>query len=477
MAEEEVSAAASEASVTTTEQTPGPKKEETLETHGSIEATIESVVRGGTESTCNNNNNAESCVVASDVDREKRLEFADELTEKGSKAFKENDFSEAADCFSRALEIRVLHHGELAMECLNAYYLYGRALLYKAQEEADPLVSIPEKEGETQKDSNKEGSIKAAVTRESSVASVSSNTEWDGSGKEEESSDNSDTDDVAEADEEDADESDLDLAWKMLDVARAIAEKQQLGDTMEKVDILSALAEVALEREDIESSLSDYQKALSILQQLVEQDDRQIAELNFRICMCLEIGSKPKEAIPYCQKAISVCKSRMERLTNEVKISSGSAASELGDGVQQSTNGSQTAKSIKDKEAEIKTLAGLAEDLEKKLEDLQLLVSNPKSLIAEILGMASARARGGESSASPAILSSSQMATANNDGDFDSPTASTAHTNGAAPVTHLGVVGRGVKRVLMSTDAVESSSIKKPVINPPSDKGDGSSAS
>lgn len=54
---------------------------------------------------------------------------------------------------------------------------------------------------------------------------------------------------------EDVDESelDLDLALKMLDIARAIAEKQQLGDTMEKVDILSALAEVDLEREDIES--------------------------------------------------------------------------------------------------------------------------------------------------------------------------------------------------------------------------------
>lgn len=37
---------------------------------------------------------------------------------------------------------------------------------------------------------------------------------------------------------EDVDESelDLDLALKMLDIARAIAEKQQLGDTMEKVE-------------------------------------------------------------------------------------------------------------------------------------------------------------------------------------------------------------------------------------------------
>ncbi|KAG8477045.1 hypothetical protein CXB51_030826 [Gossypium anomalum] len=480
MAEEVTAeAVASEASVTMTEQTPGPRMEETLERQGSVEATIECAVQGGSESTCNNNSKSESCVVAPYVDREKTLEFADELTERGSQAFKEDDFAEAADCFSRALEIRVAHHGELATECIKAYYLYGRALLYKAQEEADPLGSVP-KEDEAQQDAKKEGLFKSALTRETSVASVSSTSEQDGSGKGgEEEDDDSDNDDAAEA--EDADESDLDLAWKMLDVARAIAEKQQLGDTMEIVDILSALAEVALEREDIESSLGDYQKALSILLRLVEPDHRQIAELNFRICMCLEIGSKPQEAVPYCQKAISVCKSRLERLRNEVNNSlesaSSVAASELDDGVQQSSNGYQTVSSVKDKEAEINTLAGLAEDLEKKLEDLQQLVSNPKSIVAEILGMASARARGGEKSASPSVLSSSRMATANSDGHFDSPAVSTANTSGVPAVTHLGIVGRGVKRVLTSTAMVESNPIKKPAIEPSSDKGDSSSAS
>lgn len=53
-----------------------------------------------------------------------------------------------------------------------------------------------------------------------------------------------DDEDTAEADE---DESDLDLAWKMLDVARAIVEKSS-GNTMEKVNILAALAEVSMER-------------------------------------------------------------------------------------------------------------------------------------------------------------------------------------------------------------------------------------
>lgn len=60
----------------------------------------------------------------------------------------------------------------------------------------------------------------------------------------EEDDKDSDDEDLAEADEDD---SDLDLAWKMLDIARAIVEKRS-GNTMEQVDILSALADVALER-------------------------------------------------------------------------------------------------------------------------------------------------------------------------------------------------------------------------------------
>ncbi|KAK9285157.1 hypothetical protein L1049_024343 [Liquidambar formosana] len=451
------------------EATDVPKVDETLasnaeQTQTSNEATVESHTQGGTESTCNNN--AETSALTSDGDREKSLEFADELMERGSKAVKEGDFTEATECFSRALEIRVAHYGELAPECVNAYYKYGCSLLYKAQEEADPLGAVPKKEAESQQDSDKDGSVKNVLNGESSTASVSSNAEQGmgsnhpeeaaddvSSGKDqEEDTEESDVEELAEADE---DETDLDLAWKMLDVARAIVEKQS-NDTMEKVDILSALAEVALEREDIETSLSDYLKALSILERLVEPDNRIIAELNFRICLCLEIGSKAQEAIPYCQKAISVCNSRVQRLTSEAKsLSESRAASpapEVSQVVNQSSNGSQFDNAVSDKESEIETLNGLSGELEKKLEDLQQLVLNPTSILSEILGMVSAaKARGSEKSASSAGIGSSQMGAANNNGDLDSPTVSTAHTNGAAGVTHLGVVGRGVKRVLMNS--------------------------
>ncbi|KAL6224706.1 hypothetical protein ACLB2K_003561 [Fragaria x ananassa] len=458
------------------------------------EATIEiATEEGGTESTCNNtttiNDKPEGSAVtsSSDGDREKTLEFADELMEKGNKAMKEDDFGEASECFSRSLEIRVAHFGELAPQCVKTYYKYGCALLYKAQEEADPLGNVPKKEGESQQESANAGPAKNVLNGESSTASVSSNAEQvaspilqegaldDGvsSGKDqEEDNEDSDVEELAEGDE---DETDLDLAWKMLDVARAIIEKQNSGDTMEKVEVLSALAEVALEREDFETSLSDYQNALSILERLVEPDSRHIAELNFRICLCLEIGSKPDEAISYCQKAISVCKSRVRRLMIESKSFSGSTASSSASedqGVQQSSDATKSDNALTDKQAEIQNLTELCGDLEKKLEDLQQLVTIPRS-IADLMGMVSAKAKASEKSASSAAVGFSQMCTADNNGGFDSPTISTAHTNGSSGVTHLGVVGRGVKRSLTNSGTAETNPGKKPAIDPSESNSEG----
>lgn len=86
--------------------------------------------------------------------------------------------------------------------------------------------------------------------------------------------------------------------------------------------------------------------------------------------------------------------------------------------------------------------------------------------------MVTAKAKGHEKGAYSALTSSSQMGTAST-GNLNSPTISTAHTNGTAGVTHLGVVGRGVKRVLMNSGSTESNPMKKPAIDPPADKGDG----
>lgn len=93
-----------EGSVTMTEQTPKPKEEN--QNQASVDATIQSEAEGGTESSCNYINNGETSAPAAGGGGEKTVEMSDELMEKGRKAMKENDYSEAADCFSRALEIR-----------------------------------------------------------------------------------------------------------------------------------------------------------------------------------------------------------------------------------------------------------------------------------------------------------------------------------------------------------------------------------
>lgn len=70
--------------------------------------------------------------------------------------------------------------------------------------------------------------------------------------------------------------------------------------------------------------------------------------------MCLEVSSKAQEAIVYCQKATSVCKARLHRLTNEVK-----SCSDLT---------SDSNNSIVDKQSEIEILKGLSSELERKVD-------------------------------------------------------------------------------------------------------------
>ncbi|KAI3726242.1 hypothetical protein L1987_66039 [Smallanthus sonchifolius] len=445
-----------------TSQIPAPTVDQAP---ASVDATIDSTGLGGTSSSCNNNNVVETSGLTSDGEMEKSLEYAEELMERGSKANKEEDYVEATDCFSRALEIRAAHYGELAPECVRSYYKYGCALLYKAQEESDPLVSgsVSKKEVSAEHDS-----AKGAESGEASVSSKAKEGSSEGDGGDE---DHEEDDEASDAEE---DESDLDLAWKMLDVARAIAEKQP-GDTMEKVDILSALAEVALEREDVDTSLNDYLKALSMLERLAEPDSRHIAELNFRICLCLEIASKGEEAIPYCQKAISVCKSRLQRLKNETERSSGSMPSGNAESSallnRQSSSASQTTDSVADKEKEIEILTGLSSELEKKLEDLQQTVSNPSIMLSDILGMIAAKGKGGRASVDQTSGGGGGGAgggSTSSRAGMMANTVSTAHTNGDSGVTHLGVVGRGVKRV--SVSSVEPPA-KKPASELSADNG------
>ncbi|KAJ1287548.1 hypothetical protein BS78_02G018500 [Paspalum vaginatum] len=413
----------------------------------------------------------------------KTLERAQELFDRGSKAIEDEEFVDAVDCLSRALEIRTSHYGELAPECASTYYKYGCALLYKAQEEADPLGNVP-------KSIPNEESVKSTASKDDSASSKVSGSNVEdavssekvgaeegqtSNGKDQENGNGEvEKDDDDDGDDEkmgDEDDNDLDLSWKMLDIARAIVEKSP-DNTMEKVKIFSALGEVALEREDIDNSLSDYMKALSMVEQLVEPDHRRVVELNFRICLVYELASKIRDAIPYCAKAISLCKSRIETLK--------SSKDALLAGKDGDVSAAEVGSEKSGPEAEIEQLTGILAELEKKLEDLEQTMSNPSSALDEIMKTIASRAADMQKAADAmpraASFTSSQMATSSN--GFDSSVMSTGATNGstASTVTDLGVVGRGVKRASIKPIAAEPPA-KKPSLDSPSLQGDTSNTS
>lgn len=395
----------------------------------------------------------------------KTLEDADTMFQKGCDALKADDLVDAVDFLSRSLEIRVAHFGELAPECATTYYKYGCALLYKAQDEADPFnesAALAKKAESSSKNAIEETSGKAcegepsaipvtevpirddkgkaSVSDQDGVESMDEGKKDKEEGAEGEETDEEDAGEDVDVEGEDEEDSDLDLAWKMLESARVILDKQE--DTIEKVDVISALGDVSLEREDFQTSSSDYLRALSILERLEEPNSRHISQLCFKICLALQMQNKIPDALNYCQRALSICTSRMQSLTNEAETSKGESvvkdaqANNTSEGDLQ--NGTLAASATED---EVNVLKGLMSDLSDKIEDLKAMMSAPP--LFEVLQ--SIYEEKSISQDKNAFMSgnSHEVASTESSG-FDQPRLPTVPSSGS--VTHLGVVGRGVKR-------------------------------
>ncbi|ONM31823.1 Tetratricopeptide repeat (TPR)-like superfamily protein [Zea mays] len=165
-------------------------------------------------------------------------------------------------------------------------------------------------------------------------------------------------------------------------------------------------------------------KALSMLEHLVEPDHRRVVELNFRICLVYELVSKIGDAISYCAKAISLCKSRIQNLK--------SSKDALLDGIDGGDASAAEAEGGSEKstiEKELEQLTSILPDLEKKLEDLS--EANPSADMDEMVKAIVSRVT--EVMPKAASFTSSQIATSSN--GFDSSVMSTTATTGSSGST------------------------------------------
>ncbi|CAK9882777.1 unnamed protein product [Sphagnum jensenii] len=404
---------------------------------------------------------------------------AQRLYDLGCGALRIDAYDEAADCLSKALEIRVRHYGELALECAMTYYKYGCALFDKLQSEADPL-------GDT------------ATPQESNRGSLSSEAS---KGKEEDPADDEEGDGDGEGDqgdEEEVEDGDLEDAWKMLEFARVIHEKHGCC-TIETVDIITKLADINCFKEDYKTCFEDYANALHILEGLVEPDSRILAELHFKIALAHQLDLKPKEALGYCNHAVAICEARVQRLKEELAEAKSNLAQAVLPGVLEAGDKAKSLKALIDErtsegpeensemfatadkallakedqedlvvalDVEIKEIEESLVDLREKADELKEMATAP-SLVEAL------QAANPEAVASlKQIMAVVSQASGSSNGGVDAPSTSATFdepslggVSSSTAVTHLGIMGRGVKRavpVLVSTDKISRAAAPQP---------------
>eukprot|EP00245_Coleochaete_scutata_P002090 TRINITY_DN1268_c0_g2_i1.p1 TRINITY_DN1268_c0_g2~~TRINITY_DN1268_c0_g2_i1.p1 ORF type:complete len:419 (+),score=117.70 TRINITY_DN1268_c0_g2_i1:135-1391(+) len=349
------------------------------------------------------------------------LNEAQRKYDEGCECLKEGDYETAVTLFAEVLETRVKNFGDMAPECASAYFKYGSALFFMAQQEIDALGTKAEKveDGENGGD-------------------VSGDEEDGAEGDADEPSPLAEVQEEAGDADEDEDNSDLALAWSMLECARLIHE-QQPGQSIEKADILVVLADLSLEKEDYDTCFRDYNAALQIMEDLLQPDDRKLAEICFKICLAYQLADKPKEAMEHICRAIAVCEQRLQRLARDNPVESkgkGKAVEvEAEEDTVDVTSGVESGDASDDqvRKEEVEEIKELLVDLREKEEELRDM---SKLSVLELL-----KAKDPEGITQ--IENSCREAFSALSGAFSAGESEQS----VAQVKNLGVVGRGVKRM------------------------------
>ncbi|KXN92842.1 NASP-related protein sim3 [Leucoagaricus sp. SymC.cos] len=271
--------------------------------------------------------------------------------EQAKRAFALRKYEQAVDFYTTALEFATVQYGEDAPETADLYFSYGRALLENAitsnvanepilsfsgdAEEEDPTVDLFANAG------------KAVSEEKAAVAE--------------------------EAGEEDEPEDDFNAAWEVLDLARAIYDRQvqQEGDDEVKLklaDTYIALGDVSLETEKFDQASQDYEAGLKYKIGLLPTSSRQIAEAHYKL-----------NAISHAQNALESVELRLAELRDGLAGQLSPLPEEppadprgKGKAVAKLARDDVVQKMSKQRiESEVKELSELRDDLALKVEELK----------------------------------------------------------------------------------------------------------
>lgn len=348
---------------------------------------------------------------------------ADALYEKGVAAIKSGAMEEAIELLAKALELKTKAHGEEAVECAPAYYKYGCALFYKAQDEN----TVFGKQAQAQADAKDEAARKAS-----------------GSGAADEGEACDDDDDAPEGDaakdgdaeDEEEEEDDMELAWKLIENARLIYEEAE-DHPIELANCFETLGEINTEHSNFKEALEDLERCLAILETELDDDDRRIAGVLCSMSVAHQMLDEYEKALKGCTRAIGVCRARVKRLKSSDQAAVDAVKASLAPGAAMPEDPLAAAK------AELEQIEAVLGDLTAREEELRGLVSEDNDTREQI--KKAFAAIGGASVGAGASAGAGGAAGAEESGGFAAPKLAA----GAAAPVNLGVVGKsaGAARV------------------------------
>ncbi|KAJ3877061.1 hypothetical protein F5051DRAFT_409640 [Lentinula edodes] len=315
----------------------------------------------------------------------------DNAIEHAKRAFALKKYEQAVDYYATALEHLSRTLGEDSPEIADLYFAYGKSLLENAISQTSVLgKDQPEEEGaEDDKGSSSNGPILSFSGDAEEGAEDSAVDLFAEAAKEVAEADAAAGEEDDNEDEDAEPEDDFNAAWEVLDLARAIYDKQHDADTsnedvaLKLADCYIALGDVSLETEKFDQGITDYEVGLTLKSKLLPLSSRQIAEAHYKLSIVLDLTpGRLSDSIKHADQALRSIESRLgelklakehpSSLVKDVKPDpkgKGKGKASAVAGINSDAVQNMSATQI---EGELKELAELKEELALRIEELKM---------------------------------------------------------------------------------------------------------
>ena len=210
------------------------------------------------------------------------------------------------------------HFGDKALQCAPVYYMYGAALLCKAQEDSNVLGAPAAEANASREKALQAADAKPAVVNpadpkgkgKAAAAPAAPAGDDDGDDGDDEEGD---SDDEGDDEEGGGPVSDTTLAWENLEMARLIY-SAHAGHEEQLAQVHVKLGEVMLEEDQFEQALEDFDNAHTLYLRLTPVPLRRIANLLCSASDALVALQRPGEALERFRQSMKGLRSRLDEL-------------------------------------------------------------------------------------------------------------------------------------------------------------------